>query len=375
MLIVTVGLFSLTGCQTAMGIDKFYYIIALGIDFSENHLLKVSIQTTDNGSGESNGSSGSGSSQSSNYKIYSVEAETIDSAITILNNYLSKKVNLSHCSALVFSEEVARSGISPYISALNNNTELRHSCEFLISSGSATDVLDMVSKSGESFTSRLFDYLTTSSDYTGYSIISTFGTFFSSLQNSYRQPCAVYTEVKDDIIQNSGIAVFRDDTMIGTLNVLDSISHLMVTNALNTCQISIDSPFKENEKADLQLRLYKNTDISFDMINHAPYITLDLYPEGTIISSGESFDYTDNNHIKKMEQATNDYIENIMKQYLYRITKEYQSDIAGFSGKYSSEFLTKDEFDNTHFQELFRESFFEVHVHTQINSSNLFNKQ
>lgn len=52
--------------------------------------------------------SGSGNTQASEYRIYSVEAETIDSAITILNNYLNKKINLSHCTVLVISEELCK---------------------------------------------------------------------------------------------------------------------------------------------------------------------------------------------------------------------------------------------------------------------------
>ena len=102
-------LFSLTGCYSNVDMDKYFYIVGLGLDSTENGLLKVSIQianTLISGS-ESNGSNSS-SGDSSQYRIYSVETETIDSAITILNNYLNKKINLSHCTVLVISEELCR---------------------------------------------------------------------------------------------------------------------------------------------------------------------------------------------------------------------------------------------------------------------------
>ena len=98
-------LFTLTGCYDASSIEDCYYVVALGIDLTQNNLYNISIQIAKN---KNNSSSSSDSSQSSSYKIYSVEAETIESGITILNNYLNKKINLSHCSAIVFSEDLAR---------------------------------------------------------------------------------------------------------------------------------------------------------------------------------------------------------------------------------------------------------------------------
>lgn len=98
-------LITLTGCYDASSIEDSHYVVALGIDLSENNLYNISIQIAKN---SNSSSSDSKSSQSSMFTIYTVEAETIESGITILNNYLNKKINLSHCSAIVFSEELAR---------------------------------------------------------------------------------------------------------------------------------------------------------------------------------------------------------------------------------------------------------------------------
>lgn len=371
--VLIIILFTLTGCYNYVDIDKYFYIIALGLDKAENNLLKVSIQTADVSASSQSGSSSS--SQSSSYNIYTVEAETIDSAITILNNYLSKKINLSHCSALVISEEIAREGIREYFTTLSNNTELRHSCELLISSTTAFDVLDKVANSGEVFSSRLYDYLTTSTNYTAYTVESTFGYFFSDLQNHQRDPIAIYSKVDSDTIQNSGSAVFRDDVMVGNLTVLDTLSHLMVINELNSCIIDIPSPIESNEKIDLEIKLYKNTEIQVDIINNAPFITISVYPEGSIRSSGGSYNYTSNETIEEIEQAANIYISNLLNRYLYKISKDYNSDIVGFAGSFAYKLSTQEDFFKLHWEEIFPDSFFKVNVKTEINSSNLFNKQ
>ena len=118
-LTLIISLFSFTGCYNSTGIDRQYFIISLGLDISSDNLLKISIQIPSPSSGKK--AESSGSAQASNYQIYSVEAQTIDEGIAILNNYLNKKINLSHCSALIISEELARKGVETYINTLTNN--------------------------------------------------------------------------------------------------------------------------------------------------------------------------------------------------------------------------------------------------------------
>ena len=372
LILIFIILLSFTGCYNTTGIDRQYFVVSFGIDLVENGLIKFSLQIPSSSSGSSESSS---SAQASSYQLYSVEGETIDECISILNNYLNKKLNFSHCSALILSEEIAKKGIEPFINTLTNNTELRHSCEIIISSSTALDVLEKVANSGEVFSARLFDYLSTSAQYTGYTIQSTFGDFFQALDNDYYSPSCIYASVNDDTVQTNGIAIFNNSIMIGHIDVSNSISHLIVTNDLDTCTITIDNPFEENEKLDLDVSLYKNTEIKIDIINGSPLITLTVYPEGTIRSSGSIFNYIDNNNITSVEQATTNYLEKILKDYLYTISKKYNSDIVGFKGIYQSTFPTKEEFDKIHWDEIFQDSYFKINLKTKINSSNLFNKE
>lgn len=373
VIILLLMIFTLTGCYNTIGIDRQYFVISLGLDLTPDGFFKVSVQIPTPSAGKKNESSGS--AQASNYQIYSAEAETIDEGLTILNNYLNKKINLSHCSALIISEELAKKGIETYINTLTNNTELRHSCEIMICNTTAEEVLNKISNSGEIFSARLFDYLSTSSQYTGYTIQSTFGDFFQALDNDYYSPSTIYVTVYDETIQTHGIAIFKNDSMIGHIDVSNSIAHLIVTDNLDTCTITIDNPFEENEKLDLDISLYKNTNISIDIINGSPLISISVYPEGTIRSSGSIFNYIDNSQISIVENATTAYLEKILKDYLYTISKKYNSDIVGFEGIYQASFLTKEEFDNIHWDEIFQDSFFDIEFKTKINSSNLFNKE
>lgn len=48
-----------------------------------------------------------GSSDANPTFINTVESNSIDTAINIMNSYIGKELNLSHCKLIVFSEEIA----------------------------------------------------------------------------------------------------------------------------------------------------------------------------------------------------------------------------------------------------------------------------
>lgn len=232
-----------------------------------------------------------------------------------------------------------------------------------------------MSNSGEVFSARLFDYLSTSADYTGYTIQSTFGEFFQSLDNDYYHPSSIYVSVSDNTIQTNGIAIFQNDYMLGHIDISNSISHLIVTNNLKTCTITIDNPFEEGELLDLDVSLYKDTDINVQLINGSPLISITVYPEGTIRSSGSIFNYINNEKIIDVEKNTSNYLKKILEDYLYTISHKYNSDIVGFKGICQSTYPTQEEFDKLNWDKIFRDSFFSLEIKTKINSSNLFNKE
>ena len=121
--------------------------------------------------------------------------------------------------------------------------------------------------------------------------------------------------------------------------------------------------------------MYKKTKININVINGSPFISISVFPEGTILSSGQSFDFTNNNNIKIVQNSVNSYLTQNIKDYLYKITKDYNSDIVGFKGIYKSKFLTEEEFNNVHWDEIYQDSFYDVSVNTIITSSQLFNKE
>ena len=109
LLVLIFCLSTLTGCYSAEGLETLAYAVAIGIDKGENDKIKLSLQFAIL-SNSSSGSSGGSSSQSQESTVTTVDCNSIDSGIALINSYISKKVNLSHCKAIVISEELAYEG-------------------------------------------------------------------------------------------------------------------------------------------------------------------------------------------------------------------------------------------------------------------------
>ena len=95
-----------SAAYTSRKLGNIAYVLALGIDVGEKAKLKVSAQFTKSSS--ISPASGSSSEDASNIVLVSGEADSIFSGLNLLNSYIGKEINLSHCAIFIFSEEFAK---------------------------------------------------------------------------------------------------------------------------------------------------------------------------------------------------------------------------------------------------------------------------
>ncbi len=217
LLICSISIFLFTGCSSSRGIEDKAYAIALGIDTSDTHDVKISIQFAVLNSSESSSSS-SGSSSSDNSTILSVDCSSIDSGISLINSYISKQVNLSHCKAVIISEEYSSSGISDVIYTLVNNIELRPDCSIIISKCDAYDFLENSKPVFESNPAEYFEQNFNSSEYTGYLANVTLADFYYNILNTSSNASAILAGINTKETQsrvNPNASLLDDDYIAG----------------------------------------------------------------------------------------------------------------------------------------------------------------
>ena len=324
---------------------------------------------------QSGGESSSGSEQSNSSNIYTVPCNSIDSGISILNNFLSKKINVSHCSAIIFSEDLAKKGIKEYINSLGNNTEIRPTCNIIISNKTSLKALENISNSTENFSSRFYEFLKTSAKYTGYSITPELSEFFYCLNFGKSSNIATYATVSDDTIQNTGIAIFDKDKFVSNLSVLDSISYALIADRLETSTISIKSTSNNDKLIDVLIKQTKKPEINCNIINSYPFIKIKLFLEYEILSSTYELNLNNIEENTLLENEIESYIQEMVSSFLYEISHKYNVDLCNFENKILANYLTLDEFEKIHWDKIYQDSYFEVEVKGTISNLGMFSQE
>jgi len=125
-MIITV-LITVSENYDARSVETLSYVIAIGLDKSESEKeeLKLTIQIA-----KPDTSEGSGTKIKS--EIATVDCNSFNLGLAMLNLSNANELNLSHCTVIIISEELAKEGIESFIDTLANNIEIRPTCNILI---------------------------------------------------------------------------------------------------------------------------------------------------------------------------------------------------------------------------------------------------
>lgn len=390
VMVIIVFMLAFTPSYTSLNIDNLAYVVALGIDKGDTEKFKISFQFT---TGSSGGESGS-SSQKSPLIINSVEASSIDSAINLMNSYMSRELNLSHCKIIVFSEEVAVQGISKEIYTLANDAEIRPSSNIIISKSGAKTYIENASPILENLVTKYYEIFPNSNKYTGYVYNVTLGDFFNQLVCHTCEPFAILGGVNnsssndnsssasnisnikstnttfsgEESLENLGVAIFKGDKLVGELTALETLCLSIIRGDVNSFLISIPNPENKNEQIDLMIYPVDGKKVKVYIVNGSPYISLNIKFTGRIYSMEEGAKYLNPSVLESISEEANHYLEEVLTQYLYKTSTEFKSDINTF-GKYAlSNFLTISEFEEYDWRNSYSNSTFKVSINAEIES-------
>ena len=364
-----------TGSHSVQSVDDLAYAIALGLDVGEAENLRVTFQFNMPSS-----SNESGAGESAPSIIDSVEANSIDSAINLINAYVSKEINLSHCKVIVISKELAQKGIGKEIYSLMNKVQIRPDNQVIISTSTAKEYIESVSPTLENLVAKFYEVLPRSSEYTGYTINAELGEFFNQLVCQTCEPSATLGSiVKEEKSENSSSeegssssegsnGSFKDDKLVGHLTAEETLAHLLLRNELKNCNITIPDPENDNKEIDLYLTSNHTARINVDITNGTPFIRINIIANARINSIDDISQEMSEERLNQIEESAANYLKNLLYNYLYKTSKEYHSDIAGF-GKYAlKKFKTNTEFEEYNWLSHYQDAFFEVNTEVTIKS-------
>ncbi len=414
----------LSGCYDKQELDNYAYVIGMGADIGSGENLNITYQIAIplKLAGEGNNTSGK-----ETYTTYTVSAPSLYAANELVNTISSKELNLSHVKLIIYSEELAKSDLSGHLSSLISNVDIRPKTNIAICKGKAEEFFKEVAPILESSTARYYDLVLDSYTYSAAIADTDLLTFYTAAESLDREATAIITELKekgtittftqnyedispeDENSQKSnsssksskggeeaggssskedsakegsskeknseekeakfaGLAVFNGGKMIGEIPPSLVIAHLIVTNNLKEAIITVDDINVPDKKISLMLRQNKNCKINVDIKNDKPQITIDVFLDTHLMSSGSTTNYLKTENKDKLKKATKKEIKEMMSNYL-KITTNLNSDIAGFGRYAKKNYLTWDEFKKQNWENIFKNSDFDININIDLNIS------
>lgn len=379
---------SLTGCYDKTELDNLAYVIGIGLDVGEaqngedddndgeNLNITYQIAIPVKIAGENN------SSGKETYTTYTVSASSLFMGNSIVNAMASKEINLSHINIILYSEEIAKKGLSGHINGLLSNTDIRPKTPVAICRGKASNFFNQITPVLETNPARYYSLILSSFNYTDESIGSELISFYSNAQSIDREASTVIGEISSEELNNSdsdenkdkavfkGLAVFKAGTMIGEIPPKITDAHLLLTNALKRGNVTVKDPEDENSIATATIRQYTPTKINVDVKDKVPKVDITLFINAHLEASNSTTDYLNPENKQKLKKAIEEKVTSNIYEYLNEI-KKLDSDIVGI-GKYAKvKCLTWKDYEDLKWQEIFKNSEFNVNVKVDLDISRI----
>ena len=422
LLIIVITAFFLTNFSSIYTIDDYAYVIAMGLDNSDDSDLILSLQIAIP-AGSSKGSESS-SSQSSSSIVSTVKCKNINGGVNLINDYLGQKLNLSYCKAMVFSEDIAKKGIGNYICTATNDIEIRPSCDIIVSKCSALDYITNSKPLLENLSSKYYEIASSSQKDTGLTRTISLMSFYNRYYDSLCEPYAPLSSIeesnggdsssssggksegegsssssggkstsegsssssggnsesssKKDVekdnasekIKNQGLAIFKDDKLIGEISREETLCYMLVSGKLKEAVINVPSPFEDADYVSLNISSVHSKN-KVEIKNGTPFITCNISLSARVLSSTKTSNYLSKENSLALEYATNSYLNANITDFLYKTSKELKSDFIGFGRNAVRSFKTMDNWKNYDWLNKYQNSEFNVNINTTVKSSYL----
>lgn len=178
----------------------------------------------------------------------------------------------------------------------------------------------------------------------------------------------------DNSIENMGLAVFVGDKLVGELDNIGTMCHMIVSNELENATLTIHNPYDYNSNISVYIHLSKDTKNKVKLVNGYPYITCNIYVGGYVLSLEDTLDLSNQETLNALNETVNLYLEEYIYSYLYKTSKDFKSDIDDFGRHLLSNYLTLDEWNSADWLNNYQNAFFDVNVETNLVSGYLFSK-
>jgi spore germination protein KC len=339
LIIATVLLLTLTGCWDRRELNELGISVAMGID-KVGTKYQVSVQVVQPGAvAEKKGSEGSP------VTLYTAMADTIFEAVRKITTESPRKIYSAHLQVVVLGENLAREGIGKAMDLLSRDYEFRTDFYILVAKGTtAQNVLSILTPLEKIPANKLYKSIEVSEKVWAPTAAVTSDELITDLVSEGKHPVLSGVQVKGDIetgsklenlkailpsekLQNTGIAVFRKDKLIGWLSEEESKGYNYILNHVKSTVGQLSCP----QGGIIAFEVTKSKAIIKGSVrNREPQIKINLSVEQNVGEVECQIDLTKVEIINELEQKAQQKLQQIINHTIQAVQSKYKVDIFGF---------------------------------------------
>jgi spore germination protein KC len=421
-----------SGCGRIIEVDETAYVFTMSLDKSEQNRLRVGARIpVPRLIGKVQGQAvGTGVGTTSQLYLNSVtDAATVIDGITTLQMVVGRRISLEHTSLIVFSAALAQEGLARHLRSLVREPEVRSTALLYVTPGDPFRVIevdrpflevnpakfiDLISRqqysSGMTATMRLGDF---------YALLESEGTaavlplvalnerVLNAIEGKEREaaggPAAPDPAQEEDIeakrqpeeaaaevhpartpgsympgnlpraggnpLEFTGLAVFRRDRMVGTLNGNEALVYNMLTGHFSQARLVIPESGKTSAFVTIGVYRGRLPELKVELAGDQPVLQASLVVDAELEAVQPGVIY---------EQEIYSAAARELERYLYRLitatvakTQRWGADIFGFGRHLRSWFLTWTEWSNYDWPAAYQQARLELDVQVHIRRPGL----
>ncbi|MEV5028303.1 Ger(x)C family spore germination protein [Paenibacillus sp. LPE1-1-1.1] len=329
----------LTGCWNRRELNELGISVGIGID-KEGKGYRVSAQVVNPGEVASAKPSGNRTPVT----VYEATGDTIFEAIRKMTTTSPRVIYMAHLRVLVIGEALAREGIEKPLDHFSRDHEVRTDFFIVIAKGSsAKDVLKVLTPVEKIPANKLFLSLETSQKVWAPTLTTTLDELITDIISEGKSPVLTAVKVtnvnKGQSQQNveyieppgklrySGLAVFKEDKLIGWLNEKESKGYSYIRDKVRNTVGTLACP----EGGNIAVEIMKSkTDVKGKVKNGKPQIDIEIKTEENVGEVECEIDLTNRETIDMLEKSAEKKVTAIILDSIHKTQKRLKVDIFGF---------------------------------------------
>ncbi|MFF5996169.1 Ger(x)C family spore germination protein [Lysinibacillus sp. KU-BSD001] len=340
MILLAAVVLLLSGCWSKRELSELAIVVALGIDKTDDEYA-VSIQVVD----PSEISASQSSSGRAPVVTYHATGETLFKAIRKVTTLSPRKAYFAHLQMLVVGEDLAREGLRYTIDFLGRGNEIRNDFNIIVAhKTTAKNVLNVLTPIEKIPANKMLNSIRVSQREWGSTLQVDVDGLINKLNDGGQNYVLSAVEVNGDpqlgieqtnvqrispstILEFIGLAVFKQDKLIGLLSEEESRSYNFLNNEIKGTLEIISCP----EQGQLTTEITNSkTKTKGKIKNGIPQIFVQIDVIQSVAEVNCDINLTDEQTLHMIDKETENVIKNHIEQLLDTIQKEYEADILGY---------------------------------------------